>query len=226
MDSKINYIRTNILAPFNVAVSLKSPAYNQGDMSDNDPHNKANREILFNDLELSGRKIIHNKQVHSRIIINAERDEAGDADGVITSNDSKAPYILTADCFNIFFKTDNDRQFGVVHAGWKGIIEGIVEELEGLLKGDSSVLIAQGICNEHFTVDHDVMKMFSERFSEEYISVEEGKFHIDLRSIIESILKRKAEINHLRICNICSKDMLFSYRSGDEKQRNMSIIWR
>lgn len=226
MDEKINYIRTNILSPFNAAVSLKSNAYNQGDMSDNDVQNKTNREMLFNDLEISGRKVIHNRQVHSSIIINSDMDETGDADGVITSNHCQAPYILTADCFNIFFKTDNDRQFGIVHAGWKGIIEGIVEELALLLKGDSSVLIAHGICSEHFMVDYEVMKLFSERFTEEQISLQEGKFHIDLRKIIENILIEKAEIYHLHLCNICSSDLLFSYRNGDEKQRNMSIIWR
>lgn len=226
MKEEIRYIKTNILKPYNVAISLRSDTVNEGDMSDSSPENSANRAAMFNALEITGRKIIHNKQIHSDIIIDADNNDTGEADGIITSSDCTAPYILTADCFNVFFKTDADRKFGVVHAGWKGILGGIIESLNDILEGESEVLIAQGICMEHFEVDFDVMKDFRERFGDRYIEMRKDKFHIDLRNIISDILSDKAQIHNLRLCNVCMNDILFSYRNSDIKRRNMSIIWR
>ncbi len=226
--NNIVYLLSNQLHPYKIAISLKSEKLsNLGDMSNNFIENKINRDLLFNTLGIKKRKIVHLKQIHSANIENAKNIINLEGDGLYSNDNNIAMYILTADCFNIFFTTNNNKTFGIIHAGWKGIINGIIENLRDLLKNESSVIIAQGICEKHFEVRNDVKQVFSDKYGEEFIKrTPNDKFTIDLRKIIHNILKDKADIHNIHLCNMCQNDKLFSYRKGDLKYRNMSIIWR
>ncbi|MCK4523510.1 laccase domain-containing protein, partial [candidate division WOR-3 bacterium] len=99
-NDSIKYIKSDLLGQYSIAISLKSKTVNSGDMSDNDGKNIENRQMFFRELNIEDRNHIHNKQIHSSIILPA--DNRSDCDGVYSSNYSHALYILTADCYNIF----------------------------------------------------------------------------------------------------------------------------
>ncbi len=224
-NDRIKYIKNNLLKPYSIAISLKSEIVNSGDMSDNDEKNTENKQVFFGELNIEDRNHIHNKQIHSSIILPA--DNRNDCDGIYSSNYSNALYILTADCYNIFFSTDNGKTFGVVHAGWKGVLKGIIDEMAKMFKGESKVIIAQGICEKHFIVDDDVKSLFVDKYSDKYCSLtDNNKTQIDIRQIINDSLKPFCEISNMELCNVCEHELLFSYRNGDVKERNMAIIWR
>lgn len=226
MAKKIDFLIFNNLKNFDVALSLKSDMVNEGDMNFNDPSNQKNREVFFESLHIDHLDKIRNKQIHSKIINNAKKNLVLDGDGLYSDDFTNALYLLTADCYNIFFTTKNGKIFGTLHAGWKGILEGIVEESLKIFSGETQTLILQGICEKHFIVEKDVMEIFLKKYGEKYIKENKEKFSIDLRNIIFDILKNVSSVNNVSICNVCNKDKLFSYREGDIYKRNMSIIWR
>lgn len=221
----LKYIMDDWLAPYSVAISLKSERFNENDMSFSSNENEDNRRRFFDELKILDKKIMRNNQIHSNRIIKPIESVAMEADGLISDDLNHALMLLTADCYNIFFHTDGKKVFGAVHAGWKGIIGGIIKELKKKLKGESRVLIAQGICAEHFAVKEETALLFERNFAKEFIEREREK-KVDLRGILNNELKNSAEIKNLNICNVCDKESLFSFRSGDEKKRNLSIIWR
>lgn len=217
------FIRNESLFPYSIAISLKG----SGDMSYKKESNTANRDQFYRNINLKGRKPVRNVQVHSDRILKAYDGMNEEADGIITDDASYAPFILTADCYNVFFTTSAGSEFGVVHAGWKGIAGGIAEALGGRLKGESKCIIAQGICAGHFTVEEDVMRIFSKRYGDDYIERHEnGSFSIDLRRIVNDVLAESSQVMHIEMCNVCEREKLYSYRCGNADERNLSIIWR
>ncbi len=224
-NDRIKYIKSDLLKPYNIAISLKSEIVNNGDMSDNDVENAKNRQMFFKELNIEDKNYIHNKQIHSNLILSA--NNKSDCDGVYSNDYSNALYILTADCYNVFFTTDNGGTFGIVHAGWKGVLNGIIDEMPKIFKGESKVIIAQGICEKHFVVDDDVKSLFINKYSDKYCSLtDNNKTQINIRQIINDSLSPFCEISNMELCNICKHELLFSYRKGDLKKRNMTIIWR
>ena len=123
----------------------------------------------FNNSE-NTKTIAKMNQTHSNksIFIDRLSKEYEDCDGIFTSNKDLALEVSTADCLPVFFADKNF--FGVVHAGWKGLSEGIIENSIGLLTkngfvlDDTHVLIGPSIRKDHFEVKEDVACLFDKKF--------------------------------------------------------------
>ena len=123
----------------------------------------------FNNSE-NTKTIAKMNQTHSNksIFIDRLSKECEDCDGIFTSNKDLALEVSTADCLPVFFADKNF--FGVVHAGWKGLSEGIIENSIGLLTkngfvlDDTHVLIGPSIRKDHFEVKEDVACLFDKKF--------------------------------------------------------------
>lgn len=217
----------DVFSDYNIAISLRHKNFvNENDMSFNLYENEKNRERFFLNLKIENLIKVRNKQIHSKFIHRSEKNVIKEGDGLFSDDKDYALYLLTADCYNIFFTTDNRKIFGCLHAGWKGIIEGIVEEGLKIFKKETKTLVLQGICDKHFIVEEDVKNLFLKRFGENYIKPVDKKFSVDLRRIIIDILQQGSDVESIELCNVCRKDILFSYREGDINKRNISIIWR
>ena len=97
-------------------------AYNKGE---SDSIIKKNRN--FTSFYLNKKKIILANQVHSNIVsyINSNFYKDKYSDAMITSRKDILLGVLTADCAPIIVL--GKKTFGIIHAGWKGLINGIVE---------------------------------------------------------------------------------------------------
>lgn len=210
---KNDFIISDKLYPYRIAVSMRN----------ND--NEINYDSIACRIVPHDKKPVHIRQVHSEKICSVD-EQCSEGDGLYTNNIMYAPYVVTADCFSVFFHTEQAGKFGVVHAGWRSIAGGIIDSLNMLLGGHSAVLIGQGICSEHFTVGRDVMEVFEKKFGSAYIESAGDGYTVDLRAIIESRLKENTDIYHLNLCNICSNEILYSYRKEKTTKRNVSLIWR
>ena len=97
-------------------------AYNRGD-------SKAtvikNRNFTSN--YLNKNKIILTNQVHSNIVSYVDKNFSKDinSDAMITNRNDILLGILTADCAPIIVL--GKKYFGIIHAGWRGLIDGIIE---------------------------------------------------------------------------------------------------
>ena len=114
--------------------------------------------------------VVRMNQTHSNksIFIDQFLNEYENCDGIFTSNKDLTLEVSTADCLPIFFV--DKFFFGVVHAGWKGLAEGIIaNSIELLIKNgfileNTHILIGPSIRKDSFEVKEDVASLFDKKF--------------------------------------------------------------
>lgn len=156
-------------------------------------------------------------QVHSSNVLSADEDDISSTpcDGVYSRRVKQALVILTADCLPIILVSTQSNEIAAVHAGWKGLVNGVIENALARFSAPResiSVWIGPGICQKHFEVGEELLAKFS-NYNAQIVSGEGQKYHIDLAGIAETILQKQGVINIQRsnACTYC-RDDLFSFR--------------
>lgn len=163
-----------------------------------------------------------------------------DYDASFTTEKNKVCAIMSADCIPILLTNKNASFVAAIHAGWRGVENGIIsktiQQIKYKLKTTESspenilAYIAPSICKNHFEVGHDVYKQFITKNTANEIfftKTNNDKFHCDLAAIA------KLQLLDLGICNIflssmctyCNDDLFFSYRRDGITGRIASLIW-
>jgi len=114
--------------------------------------------------------VVRMNQTHSNksIFIDQFLNEYENCDGIFTSNKDLILEVSTADCLPIFFV--DKFFFGVVHAGWKGLAEGIIANSiqllikNGFILDNTHILIGPSIRKDFFEVKEDVACLFDKKF--------------------------------------------------------------
>ena len=151
-----------------------------------------------------------------------------DTDGIFTKNKNISLKIKTADCLPIFFYNESPFFIGVVHAGWKGLKEGIIENacavLRSNIKDISSVqvLIGPSISQKNYEVQDEFIDYFGSKF----IANKNGKLFLDLQTIAASRLKSLGVAN-VRDVEECTYENEFyhSYRRDKTSKRLRGWIY-
>lgn len=156
-------------------------------------------------------------QVHSSNVLSADEDDISSipCDGVYSSQAEQALVILTADCLPIILVSTQSNEIAAVHAGWKGLVNGVIENALTRFSAPResiSVWIGPGICQKHFEVGEELLEKFS-NYNAQIVSGKRQKYHIDLAGIAESILQKQGviKIQRSNACTYC-RDDLFSFR--------------
>ena len=137
-------------------VSSLNCAFNRGD---SEAIVKENRNFTSN--YLNKNKIILTNQVHSNIVSYVDRNFSKDinSDAMITNRNDILLGILTADCAPIIVL--GKKYFGIIHAGWKGLINGIIENTImkfnslGETENDLDVFVGPHLLMDSFEVKRD-----------------------------------------------------------------------
>ena len=181
---------------------------------------KENRRIVSS--LFSNRKIILPNQIHSNIVKEIMQNEVRsfDADSIITERDDILLGILTADCAPIIIL--GKQKFGIVHAGWRGLLDGIIENTlkymvsTGEKIENISVIVGPHLTKNSFEVQEDFidnLRVKVENFKK-YIFQFNSRTFFDFSKLIESeIIKLK--IRKYRISNedtFSNSDKYFSHR--------------
>lgn len=69
-------------------------------------------------------------QVHGATVVGANSLRDGlrvDADGVVAASAQDVPVVMAADCAPVWLVDPRSQTFALVHAGWRGIVAGIIE---------------------------------------------------------------------------------------------------
>lgn len=93
------------------------------------------------------RKLISLAQIHSATCVEAEagRPSAQEADAVWTSSPDDMLIIRTADCAAVWLVDPENAHLAMLHAGWRGAADGIVEQTVATLRehrGDPLAMVA------------------------------------------------------------------------------------
>ncbi|MFQ3250778.1 peptidoglycan editing factor PgeF [Glaciecola sp.] len=159
-------------------------------------------------------------QTHSTNVVHlTETMQAGtiEADGAY-SNTNKLPCtVMTADCMALMISNSEGSEVAAVHAGWKGLLDGIIEN--ALVKfssarSDIHVWFAPSICQQHFEVGHDVASLFSDYpLASKPAPKKVDKYLLSLVDVASQKLKDLG-VTHHYYSDICtySSDYLFSHR--------------
>ncbi|MBP2240049.1 YfiH family protein [Cytobacillus eiseniae] len=163
-------------------------------------------------------------------------------DGFYTSEADLLLTLCFADCVPLYFFHEKSRLIGTVHAGWKGTVHGIAEEMvkryksEGIDENELQVIVGPSICKNCYIVDRHVISLVKARVGQDdsnrYEQIDDDQFKLDLKQTNNAILLnagvREENIHVTNFCTSCHEDYFFSHRRDKGRTgRMMSFIgWK
>jgi YfiH family protein len=195
-----------------------------------------NRQHFLKELGLNLAEVVMPEIVHGAKVIAvglAEKgkgatapDDIKGVDGLVTTARGLNLMVTAADCFPILAYDPLNHVIGIAHAGWRGIMAGIVTNLiHGLQMSGAEppslmIGVAPGICQRHFVIGRDVLKKFLGLYPMASL-VRNKDGYVDLRKAIRSDLN-EAGITHQnieisQICPVCHNGVFGSHRLEQEK---------
>jgi YfiH family protein len=219
-------------------------AYHVGD---SEQRVSQNRHQLMQELELK-QKPIWLEQVHSTEVVDADQIDADridskfinhnqppiiQADASFSAQANRVCVVMTADCLPVLLANKTGDWVAAVHAGWRGLADGIVQKTLTAYPGEPSELVAwlgPAISQTHFEVGGEVKLLF-EQTNQAYstafkASEDNNKYHCDLYAIARSILKAAGIIAYGgNFCSFSQSSQFYSYRRDGQTGRMASLIW-
>ena len=172
-------------------------------------------------LGLDGTRLAMNRQRHSPTVHRAEpglRDEPGD--GLWSDEPGLPMLVLGADCLPIAIATtDGTPALAVVHAGWRGLAEGIVAAAVSALGDDAkAAAIGPGVGPCCYEVGPEVSDLFDADLTRNRI--------LDLWSAAERALRRAgvATVERVDLCTRCNPDLFFSHRRSGPARGAQGVV--
>jgi len=183
------------------------------------------------------------KQVHGITVANLDCLSSGqdslsfvdsaniEADAAIGFEPEIVCAITTADCLPLLLCDRKGTRIAAIHAGWRGLAQGIVEAAVAKLACDTGTLIAwlgPAIGPNAFEVGWDVRNAFiqpNDEFAFQKRSV--GKWMADLYRLARERLKRLGvlEIYGGHFCTFTDTERFFSFRRSKITGRMATLIW-
>jgi YfiH family protein len=141
-------------------------------------------------------------------------------DGWWSDEPGQGMMLVTADCLPVAIARENgDRPaLAVLHVGWRGLLDGIVENGAAALgDGALSAVIGPGIGPCCYEVGADVAGPFAARFGAEVAT--DGK--VDLWRATELALNEAgcAGVERTDLCTFCHPELFFSHRRDRDEVR-------
>ena len=207
-------------------------SFNVGNhVGDNNEHVLDNRNLLQTQLALPQAPEWLN-QTHSTNAIIVEKTANRQADAAITRDKRRALAIMTADCLPIVLCDTAGTEIAAIHAGWRGLCNGIVEStLEKMisLKENLIAWIGPAICQKCFEVGHEVPESFYPNypFTKNLFETNNEKYFGSLSLIAEMILHQAGvkRVYQSQECTYELEQKYFSYRREKETGRMVTLIW-
>ncbi len=208
-----------------------------------------NRRRFCQALALDSSHWTHGQQVHGRhvaVVTEAEVSRGASpscpplpaTDGLWTQHRAPVLAVLCADCLPVLLYDPSVPAVGVVHAGWRGILGGILEEALGVLGkqlgGDPSQTIAVigpsiGPCC--YEVGFELADQFAHRFEPSVVldscAPRQGP-RLDLwrsaRLALQAVGLSPQRIEVAGLCTACHPDQFYSHRAQRSPGRLAGII--
>lgn len=143
-------------------------------------------------------------------------------DGIFTDSSHTPLAIMTADCLPIVFACQNSGKIAAVHAGWRGLLDNIIERAlrQFAQKESVSVWIGPNISSRNFEVSTDIISQFSAYPEAAQHQPLTGKYKIDLAAIASSVLRAHGVVQ-IQTSTVCTYDSIhcFSHRRANHHQQ-------
>jgi YfiH family protein len=146
-------------------------------------------------------------------------------DGLWSDEAGQAMMLVTADCLPIALGRANGSKpaLSVIHAGWRGLLAGIVAEGAKTLGGGRlTAAIGPGIGPCCYEVGEEVREPFRAAFGDEVVT--DGR--LDLWSAAEQALRAAGcdEVERTDLCTYCHPELFFSHRRDRGRTGRQGVV--
>lgn len=172
------------------------------------------------------------EQTHSNCCITLEETDTRTADASVTRLADQPLALLTADCLPILLCNTQGNEIAAIHAGWRGLVDGVIENTVERMHSPLNTIIAwigPAICHSCFEVGEELWLLYQKKypFALKGFYQKEKKWHANLALLAEYILHNLGILNVFQsnACTFEQKNNFYSYRRETQTGRMATIIW-
>ncbi len=192
-----------------------------------------NRQLLRTRL-IGQPEICWLNQTHSTNVVNTGLADITTAqDGCLTEQKGIGCCVMTADCLPVLFWTQSGSYIAAVHAGWRGLANGILDNALALFPAAERIFcgIGPAISVRAFEVGEDVKQAFQYWPDAQATFIKKdqpGKYWCDLPMLAETQLRAAgvADVYQSGLCSFEQEDLFYSYRRDGQTGRMANLIWK
>lgn len=175
------------------------------------------------------------QQTHSTQVINEENWQPGiEADAIVSDKTNRVCAILTADCLPVCLYDQQTGKIAAIHAGWRGLVDGIIENTIAHMQADPTQLISwlgPAIGPQQFEVGSDVYQAFTQSSAQavQAFSLQNnGRYLADIYQLARQRLTKCGveQISGGEHCTVSDPTTFYSYRRDGKTGRMATLIWR
>jgi YfiH family protein len=185
-----------------------------------------NRRLLCAELDADADRLALNRQVHSTLVHRALPGARGEPGDGLWSDDPGQPILaMTADCLPIALARSSGKPaVAVLHAGWRGLLAGIVAVGTSTLGGRLQAAIGPAIGPCCYEVGDEVLAPFAETFGADVVDGHK----LDLWTAAERALGAAGVDDVLRtdLCTFCNPKLFFSHRRTGKPRGVQGVVAR
>lgn len=180
-----------------------------------------NRRLVCEALGLPHERLAFNRQVHSATVYRAGPGTRGQPGDGLWTDEPRVPLLaMSADCLPIaVVRTTGPPAIAVLHAGWRGLSEGVVSAGVDALGGESlAAIVGPAIGPCCYEVGPEVSALFDEDLTVER--------KLDLWSAAERAL-HAAGVDRVERIDLCTRDhpeLFFSHRRDGRARGVQGVI--
>ncbi|NBH75107.1 peptidoglycan editing factor PgeF [Rodentibacter pneumotropicus] len=211
-------------------------SFNLGDHVDDEKSAvKTNRTLLVEKFHLPHTPLFLTQTHSTKVIQLPYSGNNFEADAVYTNQPNQVCTVMTADCLPVLFTTRRGNEVAAVHAGWRGLCDGVLEETVKCFQAQPQDIIAwlaPAIGPKAFQVGKEVVEQFMriDPIAEmAFIAApsQQGKYLGNLYQLATQRLNKLGitEISGGDHCTFNEGDLFFSYRRDGKTGRMASVIW-
>ena len=209
--SRVGGVSSGVYASLNLGVST----------GDDPDLVEENRRLACEQLDLDATALALNRQVHSPTVHRAHPGDRGEPGDGLWSDEPGLPMLaVAADCLPIALaRRSGARARAVVHAGWRGLAEGVVEAgVAALSGGEVAAVVGPSIGPCCYEVGSEVSGLFDDDLTVDR--------HLNLWEAAERALRRAGviEVERVDLCTCCHPELFFSHRRNGRERGLQGVI--
>lgn len=204
-------------------------------VNDDAAHVTRNRALLRSHLPGEPKWL---KQVHGTLPIWIDEAEAvtPEGDAVLSCTLGTVCAIMVADCLPVFICDKAGTTVGIVHAGWRGLVDGIIERSIAAMQvdyGQLMVWLGPAIGPDCFEVGSDVYDAFVQQDAQAAQAFKSRGSGREEKWLADIFLLARQRLNNVGVveiygggvCTYSDPMRFFSYRRDGETGRMAALIW-
>ncbi len=192
----------------------------------------ANRQFLCATLALPHAPVWL-QQVHGTTVLNVAHAKQGQAADALVAYGEGVCAVMTADCLPVLFCDMQGRAVAAAHAGWRGLLGGVLENTVSAMGTRPPLLMAwlgPAIGARAFAVGREVVDAFVDQQADAahcFVQQDDNHWLADIYALARLRLHMAGvrDIYGGDHCTYTREDQFYSYRRDGQTGRMASLIW-